>query len=225
MSWAQTNADAIRETNKKNNEGWRRTYELLFRQQLRGAAFMAGYDVQISNVDRIVRVNDSPFNIQEKDRRNVWDDLLVESHHEYDSGDSKDGWGRDSGLSHYLAYVMWPDYLLLPVRAYLYDYPKLATWFKDNAASLRRRYSTRKSRSNNSGYATVNIPVPMSEVDQFLIAEAHPWFDTRKERFLETSVCDECTLTTTSSMVGDRYYDNVCSIVCKDCDRFYGYAL
>ena len=188
MAWIDENADSRRERKKKDLIGWIKTYELLFHQSLARHAFLEGKDVQQSGIDRIVKTRDGQTHtVQEKDRRNVWDDILIEWRHRRDNGQTKRGWGFDSGMASMLCYVMWPDRDVVPIRAYLIDYTNLATWFVDEHRQLHNTFGCKSSRSNNTGYATDNIPLPLGVLyrHDLVIAEAHPWLELRHERLWE----------------------------------------
>lgn len=141
---------------------WRKAYLLAFPDLVTLAATSRNGEHQRRGVDRLIYLPcDKILRVDEKLRRGVYDDVLLEFvHRETDGTAERPGWIEKDLPIDYLAYAF------LPARTvYLFPWQELRrAWRRDNAA-WRARY--RIVCSHNAGQTTpydtycVAVPIPV----------------------------------------------------------------
>lgn len=109
-------------------------------------------------IDRLIYLRTGKtLAIDEKKRREKWDDVLIEYQHVFDNGDVKIGWINKELIIDYLAYAFMPTKTVL-----LYDWQILKKAWEENKTEWIEKYNPVKAKNKN--YVTYSIPVPFKEL-------------------------------------------------------------
>lgn len=133
---------------------WEAVYKKAFPNMVTCVACTGDTKAQRRGVDRLVYLsNDKVLRIDEKKRKKVYDDILLE----YVSVDTTGapGWIEKDLAIDYLAYAFMPIQ-----KVYLYDWPMLRRAWQAYGERWKRKY-TPPVPARNNGYITYSVAVPI----------------------------------------------------------------
>ncbi len=107
-------------------------------------------------IDRIIHLKSGKtLYIDEKKRRNKYNDIILERYSEYSNGDRVAGWINKDLHIDYLAYAFMDT-----KEVYLFDWQTLRRVWNTNRTKWDRAY--RNIGAKNNGYTTFSIPIPIN---------------------------------------------------------------
>ncbi len=125
--------------------------------------FNKNSELQKMGVDKLIKCNNIVIAIEEKYRRKIYNDFLLEL--VFNDNKNTDGW-LFYNKCHYLVYTFVAK---LGVEGYILPMALLRKIFIGNEESWRNNYNIKKALNN--GYNTLNTPIPKEVLLESLLKE------------------------------------------------------
>ena len=139
---------------------WQQIYKKAFPNMVNNMQCKGNNQGQMLGIDRIIYLKSGKeLRIDEKKRRENWDDIILEYEHINDDGNKTPGWIEKDLFIDYLAYAFMPKKLV-----YLFPWEMLKrAWLK---YKIEWKWKYPIPPAKNEGYETYNVAVPINVLRQ-----------------------------------------------------------